>query len=50
MDVRPAEASKIDALASRNMINVLDTPAGTFSLEVWRYEKSLRPGAGIPRC
>jgi GNAT superfamily N-acetyltransferase len=27
----------------RNMINVLDTPAGTFHLEVWRYEKPLRP-------
>ena len=25
-----------------NMINQLDTPDGTFSLEVWRYEKSLR--------
>ena len=35
---------------ARNMINVLDTTAGTFHLEVWRYEKSLRPGAGVPRC
>jgi GNAT superfamily N-acetyltransferase len=35
---------------ARNMINVLDTTAGTFQLEVWRYEKSLRSGAGVPRC
>jgi GNAT superfamily N-acetyltransferase len=28
---------------SGNMINVLDTDAGTFHLEVWRYEKPLRP-------
>jgi GNAT superfamily N-acetyltransferase len=35
---------------ARNMINVLDTTAGTFHLEVWRYEKALRPGAGVPRC
>jgi GNAT superfamily N-acetyltransferase len=28
---------------TRNMINVLDTTAGTFHLEVWRYEKPLRP-------
>jgi GNAT superfamily N-acetyltransferase len=27
----------------RTMINVLDTPTGTFHLEVWRYEKALRP-------
>jgi len=35
---------------ARTMTNVLDTPTGTFPLEVWRYEKSLRPGAGLPRC
>lgn len=26
-----------------NMINPLDTPNGVFPLEVWRYEKPLRP-------
>ena len=27
-----------------NMINLAETSSGVFSLEVWRYEKSMRPG------
>jgi len=31
------------------MINQLETPEGTFPLEVWRYEKSLNHSLGRPR-
>jgi GNAT superfamily N-acetyltransferase len=31
-----------------NMINELETPEGLFPLEVWRYEKDLRPAANGP--
>ena len=31
---------------ARNYVSRLDTPAGVFELEVWRYEKNLQPLTG----